>query len=826
LELAFRHHTAGNGTDLGDVEHHPYFGVGRHHFLHRWGQHAFHGILHLIDSVVNDAVEANINLLLLSQLTGTLRGPHLEADDDGVGSRSQQHVAFRDGTHCFREDVHLHFRRAQFEQGVGQCFHRTVHVALHQDVEFFERTDGQTTANLVQGDVLLGPDGLLTGQLQALGGNFAGFALRFHYLNTVAGLRGTGQAKHLHGRGRRRGFHFLAAVVRHGLHPAKVRAGKDDIAHVQGTGLHQHGGHVAAAFVERGFDNGTDGIAVGVGLQVEQFGFEQNLLQQVLNTNARFGRNLLALVLTTPLFHQNINLGKLLTDFFGVGRRFVNLVEGDDNRHPSRLRVVDGFLGLGHHRVIGRHHDNGDVRHLRTTGTHGRKGFVTRRVEEGNGLARFGAHLVGTDVLRDTAGLALGHTRIADVVKQGGFAVVDVAHDGHNRSTVLQIGFVIAGINADFFLFFRKELYIKAKLVGDYRDGFGVEALVDGHEHAHAQADFNDLVHVHVHQRGQVIGRDEFGKLQNLSIKLVLRTQGLAVLRQHAPLVAAVLGAVLRVAAFVAAELGQRGLNLLLNLLLRLLRRECGGIGLWGRRLAGTLTGTAGALAGASTGAGALVATALAGGSGWAVALVTGAGRAGGAAGRAGQARALLLARASGQAALAHIRRGNGAGPTATRTTPVAVDGRQVYFAQYGQAFQRVGFRNDSACVFNHNGLDNGRWRNNCNGNDRGGQNRSRSHRWRNRGSRSLRGFGYGWDCGCNWRGGDGHRSRRHFYFHHWRSRSFHFGCHGGRSDSRGNRGRNGRRPGSHYAAFAVQFHLTHHLQAGNDGRFGNWSGS
>ena len=65
----------------------------------------------------------------------------------------------------------------------------------------------------------------------------------------------------------------------------------------------------------------------------------------------------------------------------------VNLVESNDNRHPSGLRVVDGFLRLGHHRIVGGYHDDGNVRHLGTTGTHGRKGFVTRCIKESNGLA-------------------------------------------------------------------------------------------------------------------------------------------------------------------------------------------------------------------------------------------------------------------------------------------------------------------------------------------------------------------------------------------------------------------------------------------------------
>ena len=162
--------------------------------------------------------------------------------------------------------------------------------------------------------------------------------------------------------------------------------------------------------------------------------------------------------------------------------------------------MVDSFLRLGHHRVVGGYHNDGNVRHLGTTGTHGRKGFVTRRIQERNSLARLGPHLVGTNVLRDAAGLALGHTRIADVVKQRRFAVVDVAHDGHDGGAGAQVLGAVAGIHVNLLFFGRQEFHVETEFVGNHGDGFGIEALVDGHEHAHAQTHLNHLVHVHVHQ--------------------------------------------------------------------------------------------------------------------------------------------------------------------------------------------------------------------------------------------------------------------------------------------------------------------------------------
>ena len=60
----------------------------------------------------------------------------------------------------------------------------------------------------------------------------------------------------------------------------------------------------------------------------------------------------------------------------------VDLVDRDDDRHFGRLGVVDGFERLRHHAVIGRHHDDDDVRDLGAARTHAGKGFVARGIEE------------------------------------------------------------------------------------------------------------------------------------------------------------------------------------------------------------------------------------------------------------------------------------------------------------------------------------------------------------------------------------------------------------------------------------------------------------
>ena len=64
-----------------------------------------------------------------------------------------------------------------------------------------------------------------------------------------------------------------------------------------------------------------------------------------------------------------------------------------------------------------------------------REGGVAGRVEEGDALAVVQPHLIGADVLGDAAVLARRHVGRAQRVEQAGLAVVDVAHDGHDRRT-------------------------------------------------------------------------------------------------------------------------------------------------------------------------------------------------------------------------------------------------------------------------------------------------------------------------------------------------------------------------------------------------------
>ena len=90
---------------------------------------------------------------------------------------------------------------------------------------------------------------------------------------------------------------------------------------------------------------------------------------------------------------------------------------------------------------------------LRAAGAHGRERLVARRVDERDrALAQ--VRLVRADVLRDAAELPRDDVRLADRVQELGLAVVDVAHDGHDRRARDQRGLVdlLFGLGVELFL--------------------------------------------------------------------------------------------------------------------------------------------------------------------------------------------------------------------------------------------------------------------------------------------------------------------------------------------------------------------------------------
>jgi hypothetical protein len=194
----------------------------------------------------------------------------------------------------------------------------------------------------------------------------------------------------------------------------------------------------------------------------------------------------------------------------GVGVGLIDLVDRDDERHAGGLGVVDRFLGLRHHAIVGRDDQDDNVGRLGAAGTHRREGLVTRGVEEGDHAA-IGFDVVGTDVLGNAAGFARRHLGAADVVEQRGLAVVDVAHDRHHRGArleryvlVLAAGILEEGVRV---VQLGGNRLVAHFLDHDHRRLL-VEDLVDGDHGTHLHHDLDDLDGLDRHLVGKVGDRD------------------------------------------------------------------------------------------------------------------------------------------------------------------------------------------------------------------------------------------------------------------------------------------------------------------------------
>ena len=389
--------------------------------------------------------------------------------------------------------------------------------------------------------MLLGAQALHPLQLFALVGDVARRTFVVHHVERVPGLRSAVQPEHQHRRGRGRFGDPRAAFVEHRLHAAGVDARQQHVADPQRAVLYQHCRNVTAPFIQRGFDHRALGFPVGIGFQVEEFGFEQHLFEQLVEVDALLGRDLLALVFTAPIFNQVVHGRQFLFDLFRVGSRLVDLVDRENDRDLCGGRMVDRLDGLRHHVVVRGYDDDRHVGHFRPAGTHGRKRFVTRRIEERDAPAVVEFHAVCPDVLRDTARFAGDYVRLADVIQQRRFTVVDVPHHRNDRRPRNGV-FVRFVLRVDCFLNLnRNELDFETELFGHHDQRFGVEALVDRNHQPQVHAGRDDVGYADVHHGRQFADRYEFGHLQYaffffLAFQLFVHTG-----RYRFPLVAAVL---------------------------------------------------------------------------------------------------------------------------------------------------------------------------------------------------------------------------------------------------------------------------------------------
>src|SRR3954471_6953830 len=448
---------AGDVADLARAEHLADLRSAELHLFELRLEHALERALDVLDGGVDDRVVTDIDLLAVGELARLALGPDVEAVDDRVGGLGQVDVVLGDRTDTAADDADADLvlgADVDVEQRILERLHRTGDVALEDQVELVDLTLLDAPQRVLERHPApaLGQLGEPLPRLPLVG-DLAGHAVLGHCHEVVARTRHAGQTQHLHRPRRRRLVDLVAVLVEHRPDATVGVSGDDRVTDAQGAALHEHGGNRTATTVEVRLDGHTLGRPRRVGPKVKRgVGGEHHRLEQLPDAGACHGRHVDEDRLAAVLLRDEAVLRELAASLRRVGAFLVDLVDGDDNRDVSRLRVVERLDGLRHHAVVGGDDEDRDVRDLRTTGTHGGERLVARCVDEGDRAVLVldrRVHLVGTDVLGDAAGLARLHVGRADRVEQLGLSVVDVSHDGHDRRTGDEILFVLVGVELE-----------------------------------------------------------------------------------------------------------------------------------------------------------------------------------------------------------------------------------------------------------------------------------------------------------------------------------------------------------------------------------------
>ena len=440
-------------------------------------------------------------------------------------------------------DAHLVVR--ELLERLAHGLDGALHVGLDDDLQLLHIAHLHLLEQVVERDLRAGIEALLFLGGAALFDELAGQAFIRNGIERVAAGRHAVEARNFDRHARAGVVDRAPARVRHRAHTADARARNHNIARMQRAVLHEHRRDRPAAAVEARFHHRALGRAVRVCLQFLHIRNEQDHLQEVLQALARLRGDADARRVAAPFLRHKLVFRQLLQDMVRVGAGLIDLIDCDDDRDLRGLRMVDGLDGLRHDAVVRRHNEHGDIRALCAAGTHRRKRLMARRVEEGDRPAG-NVDLVRADVLRNAAGLARGHVRVADCVEQTRLAVVDVAHDHDNRRARQKVfRFVLAVVddlllNRDLdFLF-----HLRVEFHRDERRGVKIDFVVDRRKHAHRHELLDDLGGRRLQTQREFTDRNALGDLdrnrlclafrcdaaQALSLGLALRAASAAVL--------------------------------------------------------------------------------------------------------------------------------------------------------------------------------------------------------------------------------------------------------------------------------------------------------
>ncbi len=284
-------------------------------------------------------------------------------------------------------------------------------------------------------------------------------------------------------------FDWRAGVGDQRSHAAPLGAGHHQIADVQRSALDQHGGDGTAATIEFGLDHGAFCGTIRVGLEVEDFRLQAEHFEQLVDVRLFRGGHFDVDHFAAHRFDLDFVLQQVGAHAVRLGIGFVDLVDGDNDRHLRRLGVVDRFDCLRHHAIVGGDNQHDDIGDFGAARTHGGEGGVARCIDECDLGARWRGHLIGADMLGDAAGFARRHVGRPNGIEQRRLAVVDVTHHGDDRRARRKLRRIVGDVEQAFFhVGFGHATHAVAHFLGDQLGRVGIDHVVDRHHLALASS--------------------------------------------------------------------------------------------------------------------------------------------------------------------------------------------------------------------------------------------------------------------------------------------------------------------------------------------------
>ena len=203
-------------------------------------------------------------------------------------------------------------------------------------------------------------------------------------------------------------------------------------------------------------------------------------------------------------------LGQLLFNVIRICARTVDFIDSYNDRYLCSLSMVDSLDGLRHYTVICCYNQNCNVGYLCAAGTHSGESLMARGIQEYNLLALV-VYLISTDVLGNTAGLAGSNVGFTDSIQQGGFTMVNVAHNGNNRRTRNAFFRRIVNLGNLCWILFRCLLpNLYAEVVADKLCGIEIDILVDGNHYAQHEQSLDYFINLTLNELGKFLYIDGF----------------------------------------------------------------------------------------------------------------------------------------------------------------------------------------------------------------------------------------------------------------------------------------------------------------------------